>query len=126
MREEIWAYDYAVIRVVPRVEREEFVNVGVILSCPGQKFLNARIETNLSRLKAFAPDLEPETVERCFKVIQQICAGETGVIGQMKQRERFYWLTAVRSTIIQMSPVHPGFCADAEITLENIFNKMVR
>ncbi len=127
MREEFCTFDYAVIRVVPRVEREEFINVGVILSCPAQKFLDARIEPNCNKLEVFAPELEMETISCYLEVIRKICAGvkEAGVIGQMTQRERFYWLTAVRSTIIQMSPVHPGFCADAGLKLENIFDKMV-
>ena len=121
-------FDYAVIRVVPRVEREEFINVGVILSCPGQKFLEAQIELDAQRLKAFAPILEPETIQRYLDTIQKICAGDkaSGAIGQLPQRARFYWLTAQRSTIIQCSPVHTGFSDNAAKMLEHLLDKMVR
>jgi hypothetical protein len=121
-------FDYAVIRVVPRVERDEFINVGVILSCPSQKFLEARIETDIHKLEAFAPSLEPETIRYYLDTIPKICAGEkaAGAIARLPQRARFYWLTAQRSTIIQCSPVHTGFCFDASEMLEHLLNKMVR
>jgi hypothetical protein len=125
---EICAFDYAVIRFVPRVEREEFINVGIILSCPAQKFLDARIELDLPRLKTFAPSIEAETIRRYLETIPKICAGEkdSGAIGQLPQRARFYWLTAQRSTIIQFSPVHTGFCADAGERLEHLLDKTIR
>ena len=130
MREEHCTFDYAVIRLVPRVEREEFFNVGVILSCPRQKFLDVRIRLDEGKLKCFAPDLEPEAARHYLDVISKICAGspEAGVIGRLAPRERFYWLTAQRSTIIQTSPVHTGFCGDAAARrmLEHLFDKMVR
>lgn len=121
-------FDYAVIRVVPRAEREEFINVGIILSCPAQKFLEARIEPDWKRLKTFAPNLQKKTIRRYLEIIPKICAGDknAGVIGQLKQRERFYWLTAQRSTIIQTSPIHTGFCIDAGETLEHLLEKTVR
>lgn len=121
-------FDYAVIRVVPRVEREEFINVGVILSCPAKKFLEARIELNEERLKAFAPQINIEEVRRYLEIIPKICEGsaEAGIIGKLTQRERFYWLTATRSTIIQASPIHTGFAVNAEEMLEKLLNKMVR
>ena len=123
-----FTFDYAVIRVVPRVEREEFINVGIILSCPAQKFLEARIEPDWKRLKAFAPELQKKTIRKYLEIIPKICAGDkaAGIIGQMKQRERFYWLTAQRSTIIQTSPIHTGFCSDTKKTIENLLDKMVR
>ncbi|MGE3802364.1 MAG: DUF3037 domain-containing protein [Candidatus Kapaibacterium sp.] len=125
---EICTFDYATIRVVPRVEREEFVNVGVILSCPAQKFLEARIEPNWDRLRAIAPELEREKIETYLNIIPRICAGdkEAGMIGKLTQRERFYWLTAQRSTIIQNSPVHTGFTTDVEKTLEHLMEQLVR
>lgn len=128
MREEIYPFDYAAIRFVPRVEREEFFNVGVILSCPAQKFLETRIYLNKAKLKCFAPEIEPEAIRHYLDAIRKICAGseEAGVIGRLTARERFYWLTAQRSTIIQTSPVHTGFCADAKNTIEKLFEKMVR
>ena len=121
-------FDYAVIRVVPRVEREEFINVGVILSCPSQKFLEARIELDANSLQAFAPTLEVETIRNYLNTIPQICAGDeaAGEIGRLPQRSRFYWLTAQRSTIIQSSPVHTGFCTGAREMLDHLFDKMVR
>lgn len=125
---EISTFDYAIIRVVPRVEREEFINVGVILSCPSQKFLETQIELDAQRLKAFAPTLESDAIRHYLNAIPKICAGEkaAGEIGRLPQRARFYWLTAQRSTIIQCSPIHTGFCADAGETLRRLFEKMVR
>jgi len=121
-------FDYAVIRVVPRVEREEFINVGVVLSCPAQKFLEARIELDAHRLKAFAPALEPQTIQTYLDAIPKICAGDAaaGAIGRLPQRARFYWLTAQRSTIIQCSPVHTGFSDNAGKMLEHLLDRMVR
>ena len=128
MRENFCTFDYATIRLVPRVEREEFFNVGVILSCPEQKFLEARIFLNEEKLKAFAPALEAETIRHYLDIIPKICAGDAaaGTIGKLTQRERFYWLTAQRSTIIQTSPVHTGFCRDAGEMLEHLTETMVR
>jgi hypothetical protein len=121
-------FDYAVIRVVPLVEREEFINVGIILSCPAQKFLEARIQPDWKRLKAFAPNLQKKTIRKYLEIIPKICNGDknAGIIGQLKQRERFYWLTAQRSTIVQTSPIHTGFCTGADAMLENLLDKMVR
>jgi hypothetical protein len=121
-------FDYAVIRVVPRVEREEFINVGVILSCPAQKFLETRIEIDSERLASFAPTIELETIRHYLDTIPKICAGDkaAGTIGRLPQRARFYWLTAQRSTIVQTSPVHTGFCNNAVDMLEHLLDKMVR
>ncbi len=121
-------FDYAVIRLVPLVEREEFINAGVILSCPAQKFLEARIELNLEKLKAFAPTVDAEQIQIYLDTIPRICAGDAsaGKIGRLTERERFYWLTAQRSTIIQCSPVHTGFSANAGEMLEHLLDKIVR
>lgn len=125
---ESYAFDYAVIRFVPRVEREEFINVGVILSCPARKFLEAEIELNKRKVKSLAPEIKIKEIRRYLSPFARICAGEksAGVIGQMPQRARFYWLTAQRSTIIQCSPVHTGFCEDAAAMLEHLLNVTVR
>ena len=122
------SYDYAVIRVVPRVEREEFVNVGVIVSCPPKDFLDARIEVDEPRLRAFAPGLDMAAVHRHLASIPLICAGgaQAGPIGLLPRGERFHWLVAPRSTIIQMSPVHTGRCNRLQDTLEHLLNVMVR
>jgi hypothetical protein len=121
-------YDYAVIRVVPKVEREEFINVGVIVSCPSKKFLAAQIELNEQRLRAIDPTLDIETIQAHLDTIPIICAGgeAAGVIGQLSQRERFHWVIAPRSTMIQTSRVHTGLCQDPAATLEHLLNTMVR
>lgn len=120
-------FDYSIIRVVPRVEREEFMNVGVLLSCPFQDFLEARVELNRQRLAAFAPGADFEEIDEYLQVIPRICAGgdEAGPIGQLPQRARFHWLVAPRSTIIQLSPVHSGLCSMPADALEALFQKMV-
>ncbi|MEP7337304.1 MAG: DUF3037 domain-containing protein [Acidobacteriota bacterium] len=121
-------YDYAIIRVVPRVEREEFINVGVIVSCPAIKFLEARIELDERRLMALDSTLDVEAIRANLATIPAICAGgeQAGPIGQLTQRERFYWLTAQRSTIIQTSPVHTGRCTNPTALLERLLDQMVR
>lgn len=122
------AYDYAVVRVVPRVERQEFMNVGVILSCPARNFLQARIEYDERRLLALDPVLDMEAVRDNLASIPAICIGgaQAGPIGLLSQRERFHWLVAPRSTIIQTSPVHLGRCTDPAAALEHLMNMMVR
>ncbi|MEO6104489.1 MAG: DUF3037 domain-containing protein [Pseudoxanthomonas sp.] len=121
-------YDYAVIRVVPRVEREEFVNVGVILSCESSRYLEARIELEESRVLALAPDLDLESLRRHLQTLPAICHGgaDAGPIGLLPQRARFHWLTAKRSSIIQTSPVHTGKCGDMPATMEHLLQRMVR
>ncbi len=121
-------YDYAIIRVVPRVEREEFVNAGVIVSCPARKFLEARIELDEPRLLALDATLDVESIRIHLASIPAICRGgaPAGPIGQLPQRERFHWLVAPRSTIIQTSPVHSGYCKDPAVVLDRLLDTMVR
>lgn len=121
-------YDYAIIRVVPKVEREEFVNVGVIVSCPARKFLEARVELDERRLLALDPSLDAEAVRTHLATIPAICAGgpQSGPIGRLTQRERFHWLVAPRSTVIQTSPAHTGYCRDPAEVLERLLDTMVR
>ena len=121
-------YDYAIIRIVPRVEREEFINVGVIVYCQTHKFLEARIELDEQRLRALDPTLDVEAIRAHLAAIPAICAGgaHAGPIGQLSQRERFHWLVAPRSTIIQTSPVHTGRCTNPAAVLERLLNTMVR
>ena len=123
-----YPYDYAVFRVVPRVEREEFVNVGVIVSCPAKDFLDARVELDEQRLAALDSTLDIESIRAHLATIPAICAGgeQAGPIGQLSQRERFHWLVAPRSTTIQTSPVHTGRCEDPNEVLEHLLNTMVR
>ncbi|MBB2144985.1 DUF3037 domain-containing protein [Pedobacter sp. LMG 31464] len=120
-------FEYAVIRVVPRVEREEFLNVGVILYCAGQKFLKCVFDVNETRLSAFACDVETAIILSNLTAIEKICVGgaEAGPIGQLDIASRFRWLTATRSTVVQASKVHPGFCIDPEETLQKLFQQLV-
>ena len=122
------SYDYAVIRVVPRVDRGEFMNVGVIISCPARDFLEARIEMDETRLLAFAPQVDLEAVRAHLASIPRICAGgpDAGPIGQLSPRERFHWLVAPRSTIIQTSRVHSGRCTEPGPLSERLLDRMVR
>lgn len=121
-------FDYAVIRVVPRVEREEFINAGVIVSCPARNFLKAKIELDKERLAALAPSLDAATIQKHLDAIPIICEGgaEAGPIGRLAPRSRFHWLVAPRSTIIQTSPVHTGLCEDGDEMLERLLDRMVR
>lgn len=121
-------YDYAIVRVVPRVEREEFINVGVILSCQKSGFLRARVELDEARLLALDPHADVATIRRHLHALCAICDGapEGGPIAQLPLRARFHWLTAKRSSIIQTSPVHTGLCSDAAAALEHVMNRMVR
>jgi hypothetical protein len=122
------SYDYAVIRVVPRVEREEFVNVGIIVSCPNKEFLEARIEVDANRLRALDPTVDLDAIRAHLASIPAISAGgsQGGAIGRLSRRERFDWLVAPRSTIIQTSKVHTGRCTDPAKLLEHLMNTMVR
>jgi hypothetical protein len=121
-------YDYAIIRVVPKVERAEFVNVGVIVSCPQRDVLVARIEVDERRLMSLDPTLDLKSVQTHLAAIPTICAGgeQAGPIGRLSQRERFYWLVAPRSTIIQTSPTHTGSASDLEAVVERLLHTMVR
>ena len=122
------SYDYAVIRVVPRVEREEFVNVGVIVSCPSRNFLEARIEFDPQRIAVLDATLDLETIGKHLSAIPVICKGgpAAGPLGRMSPRERFHWLVAPRSAVIQTSPAHSGRCEDPEALIEHLLDSMVR
>ncbi|HVF57319.1 MAG TPA: DUF3037 domain-containing protein [Pyrinomonadaceae bacterium] len=125
---ELCPFDYAVIRVVPKVEREEFINAGVILSCPAKNFLKAKIELDPARLASLDPSLDPSIIQKHLDAIPVICEGGRGAgpIGRLPARARFHWLVAPRSTIIQTSPVHTGFCDDGDAMLEHLVERMVR
>ena len=122
------SFDYAVIRVVPRVEREEFVNAGVLLFCLEKDFLRARVEVDEPRLRALWPEIDVELVRQHLEAIPKICAGspDGGPIARLSLRERFHWLVAPRSTIIQVSPVHAGLCDAPERELDELFDQVVR
>jgi hypothetical protein len=121
------SYDYAIIRVVPGVERGECVNVGVILFCRTLGFLGAGIHIEPALLTALAPALDLDAVQRYLDNIVFICKGsvEAGSIGQLSPSERFHWLVSPRSTIIQTSPVHCGLCSDPEAALRHLLKTMV-
>jgi hypothetical protein len=120
-------FEYAVIRVVPHVEREEFINVGVILYCPSKGFLKSLISPDKDRLQAFTKDLDLDIIEKNLESFKLICQGgpEGGPIGKLPLAGRFRWLTATRSTIIQTSPVHLGLCTDPLEKLSKLFEQLV-
>ncbi|AVP57795.1 DUF3037 domain-containing protein [Pulveribacter suum] len=121
-------FDYAIVRVVPRVERGEFINVGAIVSCQRTGYLAAAAELDEARLHALDPWADPALVRRHLAALQAICAGAPGAgpIAQLPHRARFHWLTARRSSILQTSPVHTGRCDDMAAMLAHLMQRMVR
>lgn len=121
-------FEYAVVRVVPRVEREEFLNVGVILLCSKQKFLKMMYHIDRGRLLAFSNDLDIDALEENLSSFQRIATGgkDAGPIGELDAASRFRWLTATRSTVVQTSKVHPGFCLDGEDSLTRLYDQLVK
>lgn len=122
------SFDYAILRIVPRVEREERINAGVILFCLERDFLQARVELDEARLRALWPETDVELIRQHLEAIPRICAGspEGGPIAKLSQRERFHWLVSPRSTMIQVSPVHSGLSEQPERTLDELFRRMVQ
>lgn len=122
------AFEYAIVRVVPRVEREEFVNSGAIVYAEKLGFLAARIELDEVRLRAIAPDVDLELVQRHISTVPLVCGGgeAAGPIGALPVLERWRWLTAPRSTILQTSPAHSGLCESPDSLLEHLLDTVVR
>jgi Protein of unknown function (DUF3037) len=120
-------YEYAIIRLVPKVEREEFINVGVILYCAKESFLQAKFKIDSDKIKAISTEIDLPELEMYLTTWQKIIEGKKqgGTIGQLPVSSRFRWLTATRSTIIQSSKVHPGFCINPEEKLRQLFAEMV-
>ncbi len=120
-------FEYAVIRIVPRVEREEFLNVGVVLYCAKQKFLKALYKVDEKRLQVLCSDCDVALVREYLNAFEQICNGSdnAGPIGKLPATERFRWLTSIRSTMVQTSKVHPGFCEGAGEMLKKLFIQLV-
>jgi hypothetical protein len=118
-------YDYAVVRVVPYVEREEFINAGIILFCRPARYLGAKVELDHERLRALAPECSVTAVEEQLALIPRMCQGE-GPIGQLGLAETYHWLVAPHSTVVQCSPVHSGVTDDLQGTLERLMDMMVR
>jgi hypothetical protein len=121
------AFEYAIIRVVPRVERDEFINAGVVLFCRTRRFLGARIYLDLARLAVLAHDIDVLSIKEQLDHIPLICAGgvAAGPIGLLPQPERFRWLVAPRSAVVQPSPVHCGLCDDPQVELDRLMATMV-
>ena len=120
-------FEYAVIRMVPHVEREEFLNIGIVLYCAPQKFLKSKFELDVARLKVLCEKLDFDELNNHVTSFERICIGgkDAGSIGMLSMPERFRWLTATRSTILQTSKVHPGLCDDAGEMLERLFAQLV-
>ncbi len=120
-------YEYAVIRVVPRVEREEFLNVGIILYCSKQGFLQAKYHLDKEKISSFSKLIDLEELEKYLQTWEKICHGgkSGGPIGTLPIASRFRWLTATRSTVVQTSKVHPGLCGDAQQTMDCLFEELV-
>lgn len=121
-------FEYAVIRVVPRVEREEFLNVGVVLCCKPTQFLAMKFELMPARLQALCPAVDLEAVALHLQAFEKICQGhpQGGPISKLPPVERFRWLTATRSTVVQTSPVHTGLCDDPDQKLAQLFAQLVQ
>ena len=121
------SFDYAVFRVVPCAERGEFLNVGVVMHCPALTFLGVRVHLDEERLRALWPDQDLTVIRQHVEAFSRICAAEpkAGPIARLSRRERFHWMVAPRSTVIQVSPVHTGMCEDPAGTLEELFRRLV-
>jgi hypothetical protein len=121
------SFDYAAIRVVPRVERQEFINAGVVVFCLEKRYLAARIHLDEQRLRALWPAIDVELVREHLEAIPRVCAGDpaAGPIAMLSQRERFHWLISPRSTIIQPSPVHTGLCESTDELLERLAKQLL-
>jgi hypothetical protein len=120
-------FEYAVLRVVPRVERGEFINAGVVLYCRADRFLDARVHLDSDRLMALDPAVDLEAVQAHLEAVRSVCAGspEAGSVGRLPLGERFGWLVAPRSTVVQPSPVHTGLTDDPGAELERLLSRMV-
>ncbi len=120
-------FDYATVRVVPRVDRDEFVNAGVIVYSAEKKFLDSRMDVNEARLKALWPSLDVESVKKHLQAIRLICEGDPagGAIARLPQKDRFHWLTSPRSAVIQVSPVRTGISSSPEALLEHLADDLV-
>lgn len=121
-------YDYSIVRVVPRVDRGERINAGVVLSCADSEFLEARIELDEGALLVIAPDVDLDAIRTALAAITAVCRGgpDAGPIGRLPARGRFRWLVAPRSTMIQPSPVHTGRTSDPVACLERLMERLVR
>lgn len=122
------SFDYAVLRIVPRVERGEFVNAGVVVFSSECDYLDARVHLDRERVRLLFPDADLAEIESHLQAVPRVCAGGagSGPIGQLSKRERWHWLVAPRSTVLQVSPVHSGISDEPEKALEELMERMVR
>ncbi len=118
-------YEYAVIRFVPRVEREEFINVGLIMMCKRKRWIKVRIDEKMDRANCFSHEIDRETLLSQLKSFSEIAAGNSSPIGLLETHERFRWLTAVRSASVQTSRPHPGKCAELDATFDRLYSELV-
>lgn len=118
-------FEYAVVRYVPDIEREEFVNIGLVMMCKRKKWLRCRFSLNKDKISALAPEADSSLLEFQIDSFRKIAAGDRSPIGELEAHERFRWLTAVRSACIATSRPHPGFCSDLDSTFEELFNRLV-
>ena len=120
-------FQYALLRVVPRIERGEALNAGVVLFCRTRGFLAARTRLDRARLAALAPGTDPEPIERHLAVIEAIAAGDAagGQLAGLEPSERFHWIAAPSSTVVQASPIHTGLCRDPAAVLDRLFDTLV-
>lgn len=121
------SFDYAVLRIVPRVDREEFLNAGLLMFCLAHKFLDARVHVDAALVRAFAPGLDVDAAWQHLQAFPKICSGDpnAGPVARLTLRQRFHWMTAPRSTIIQVSAVHCGMCDSPSATFEQLFQQLV-
>ncbi len=121
-------YEYAVVRVVPKVEREEFINIGLLMFCKRQKYLRFQYEIPKEKIRLFCNEFDIEQLECNLKAFQLVASGAKngGPIAQFELAERFRWLTAVKSSSIQTSRPHSGFSADLEVTFEKLYSELVK
>jgi hypothetical protein len=120
-------FEYAIVKIIPRVERGECLNVGVVLFCKKSKYLKAKFGFNEQRVLQAFPWADVHDIEQHLQAFEQICMGnnQPGTIASLDVQSRFKWLTAKRSTVIQTSETHPGFCTNVDLKLEQLFNELV-
>jgi DUF3037 family protein len=121
-------FQYAIVRVVPQIERAEFINAGVIVFCRARKYLAARTELNVERLRSLDSSADPQAIKAQLVAITSIAAGDptVGPLAALPQSERFHWLAAPASTVVQTSPTHSGICEDPDQTLDHLFKRLVQ
>jgi Protein of unknown function (DUF3037) len=120
-------FAYAVLRVVPDIEREEFVNAGLVLFCRARRYLRVRTSLDVDRLHAFRPDADADALRGQLALVERIAAGEvaSGPLAEMSQSERFHWLTTPRSTAVQPGPIHGGMADDPDTTFDHLYTTLV-